>query len=99
MNEKEKSDFLYTFGQLVKNQRILKGLTQDEVAEILEVSTNAIYLLEKGELDTKSTRFVPLIHILDIPYSSVQEPFLLFAAEPFEERLIEVMKRKENKRR
>ena len=57
MNTKER---LRIFGINVKSQRLRKGLSQEELAEVCEISRNSVSLIETGKLNPT------ILKVLDI---------------------------------
>ncbi len=51
-------------GKRIQEQRKKKGYTQEELAEILEISTNHMSALERGVYGVKLDKFVQLINVL-----------------------------------
>ncbi len=52
-------------GKRIQEQRKKKGYTQEELAEILEISPNHLSALERGKYGVKMDKFVQLINALD----------------------------------
>ena len=69
MDEKE---IVKIFGQRLKQARENAKLTQAELAEKVNLSTNFIGMVERGERNTKLANVYKLIHALN---SSIEEFF------------------------
>ena len=57
MNEQ---DFPLYFGQTIKKYRMIKGLTQDELSEQIDLDRKTIVHIEQGETDPKLSTIVLL---------------------------------------
>jgi len=66
MKEKKKSDILQKLGKNIKQIRLLKGLTQENVANDLQTSINFVSLLENGKCGISIETIVNLCKVLDI---------------------------------
>ncbi|WP_163539006.1 helix-turn-helix transcriptional regulator [Gracilibacillus sp. YIM 98692] len=86
MNKLEKDNFLTAIGAHYKIQRQVQGYTQEEVAEIIDVSERIIQQFEKGETNLSITSFVQLSYLLNVPYSFVKEPFNQYLYGSYQER-------------
>lgn len=58
---------------MIKENRIKKGYTQEEFAEILEISWRQLQRIEKNEEQTKITTLKKIIKILKIPDREIIE--------------------------
>jgi len=56
-------------GQLIKELRIKKGLTQEELAEKTELSARTIQRIENGEVDPRAYTLQMIAKALDVDYS------------------------------
>lgn len=56
-------------GLLIKELRIKKGLTQEELAEMTELSARTIQRIEKGEVDPRSYTLQMIAKALDVDYN------------------------------
>lgn len=61
-----------TFGKNIKKYRIIKNITQQELAEKLKISTVFVSRLENGKYGVQFKNIVAIANILEI------EPYLLF---------------------
>jgi transcriptional regulator with XRE-family HTH domain len=66
-------------GKLIKELRIQKGMTQEELADKTEVSTRTIQRIEHGEVDPRSYTLQMIAKALEVDYS-------IFVEEGSEER-------------
>lgn len=69
------SDFVKTLGDVIKNRRIELGLTQNEIAEKIDVDPRTILNIENYKGNPKWEVLYPLIRALKI------DPSLLFYPE------------------
>ncbi len=56
-------------GKLIKELRIKKGMTQEELAELTELSARTIQRIEKGEVDPRSYTLQMIAKALEVDYS------------------------------
>ena len=56
-------------GKLIKNLRIKKGLTQEELADLTELSARTIQRIENGEVDPRAYTLQMLAKALDVDFS------------------------------
>lgn len=56
-------------GKLIKELRIKKGLTQEELADMTEVSARTIQRIENGEVDPRAYTLQMIAKALDVEYS------------------------------
>jgi len=68
---KEKSEVLEKVGQNVKQARLLKKMTQEQLAEGIGKSTNFISLVERGESGVSLSTLVDICNVLQIDSSLV----------------------------
>jgi len=68
---KEKSEVLVQVGQNVKQARLLKKMTQEQLAEGIGKSTNFISLVERGESGVSLSTLVDICNVLQIDSSLV----------------------------
>ncbi len=54
-----------TVGQIIKAQRIKKGLSQENLAELMHVSFKTISAYERDQIDIKSSVIMELCNALD----------------------------------
>lgn len=57
---------LYKFGKTIKKYRMLAGLSQEALSEIIECDKNTIGRIERGESDFKISMLIRLARGLDI---------------------------------
>lgn len=69
----DKQSLLKIFGKNVKIQRIKKDLTQEKLAEIMNVSTNYIASIEGGRANMSLYKIYELARFLDIKTSVLFE--------------------------
>ncbi len=62
----EKAELLKKFGKNVKIERIKKDLTQEKLAEILDVSPNYLACIENGRQNMSLGKILELAKGLDI---------------------------------
>jgi len=62
---------LKNFGRRVRELRLEKGLTQQELAEKLGVSTNYIGMVERAERNTSLLKVFKLAKILEVKTSEL----------------------------
>lgn len=60
-------------GKLIKDLRIKKGLTQEELAEKTEVSTRTIQRIENGEVDPRAYTLQMIAKALEVDFSIFTE--------------------------
>ena len=65
MNSKKKMKT----GQLIKELRIKKGMTQEELADKTEVSTRTIQRIENGEVDPRAYTLQMIAKALDVDFN------------------------------
>lgn len=68
---KENEEILKTIGHNLKNARISKGFTQEQMAEQLNVSSKFISMLERGASGISTTNLVNICKVLDIEPNSL----------------------------
>lgn len=56
-------------GELIKELRIEKGMTQEGLAEMTELSTRTIQRIEKGEVDPRAYTLQMIAQALDVDFS------------------------------
>lgn len=56
---------------MIKENRIKKKYTQEELAELLEITPRQLQRIERNEADTKISTLKKIIAILDIPQDEV----------------------------
>ncbi len=65
----DKQNFGMKTGKLVKQLRIEKGMTQEELAHQTEVSTRTIQRIENGDVDPRAYSLQMIAKALDVDYS------------------------------
>jgi len=73
-------------GKLIKELRIKKGLTQEELADLTEVSARTIQRIENGEVDPRAYTLQMIAKALEVDYS------LLAGNDQDEEQIIHEVK-------
>lgn len=68
---KENREILVTIGNNLKNARISKGYTQEQMAEQLNVSSKFISMIERGCSGLSITKLTNICKILDIEPNSL----------------------------
>lgn len=58
---------------MIKEYREKRGLTQEELAEIVNISTRQLQRIEKDEYSTRLKTFINIIRTLDIPDEEVAD--------------------------
>ena len=66
---------MYTFPELIKKIRTEAGLTQDEFAKALKVSSILITKIETGQKDVSKSLLLKIAEVLDVSPRSIT-PFL-----------------------
>lgn len=69
MNSKKKMET----GRLIKELRIKKGMTQEELADKTEVSSRTIQRIESGEVDPRAYTLQVIAKALDVDFSMFVE--------------------------
>lgn len=59
------TDFLQFVGENIKNKRIKKGLTQDELSERISIGRTSVTNIESGRQDTTITTLLHIAMVLD----------------------------------
>ena len=67
-----KSDLKIKFGSRIKYYRKLRGLTQEQLAEMIDLQLNSLSYVENGKNALSFDKFEKLVSILDI------EPYQMF---------------------
>lgn len=62
---------LKTFGKRVRELRLDKGLTQEELAEKIGVSTNYVGMVERAERNTTLLKVFKIAKALDVKVSEL----------------------------
>ncbi len=74
MDEKTlQSDGLLTIGQNIKRIRLLKGLSQENIAGSLDKSINFISLVENGKTGLSIQTLIELCRVLEVDANSIFE--------------------------
>lgn len=71
MEDKMKSNVLQTLGNNVKRFRLLKGLSQENLACGLQKSVNFISLLENGKTGLSIQTIIDICRILDVDANAI----------------------------
>jgi len=69
-------------GKLIKELRIKKGMTQEELADKTEVSARTIQRIENGEVDPRAYTLQMIAKALDVDFSLFAENELKEKQEP-----------------
>lgn len=62
-------------GKLIKELRIKKGMTQEELAELTELSTRTIQRIENGEVDPRAYTLQMIAKALDVDITLLTKPY------------------------
>lgn len=57
---------LYRFGIVIRKYRLLAGLSQEALSEIVQCDKNTIGRIERGETDCRMSMMIRLAHGLDV---------------------------------
>lgn len=60
---------------MIKEYRIKRGFTQEQLAEIINLSTRQLQRIEKDERNTSISTLIKIINILNIPDDEVVKIF------------------------
>ena len=60
-----------TIGQQIKELRLKKGMTQEELADKTEISVRTIQRIEKGEVDPRSHTIQSIASALEVDYDEL----------------------------
>lgn len=71
MSKDSEKNVLKEIGNNIKTARILKGLTQEYVAERLDKSINFISLLERGQTGLSVNSIIDICNILEIDPNAI----------------------------
>lgn len=66
-----KNELLKKFGKNVKIERIKRDLTQEQFAEILDVSANYVAYIENGRQNMSLGKILELANALNIPIETL----------------------------
>nr|WP_319571653.1 helix-turn-helix domain-containing protein [uncultured Draconibacterium sp.] len=58
-------------GEFIKEQRVRKGYTQEELASRIDISVRTIQRIEKGEVDPRSYTLQAISDVLDIEFEKL----------------------------
>lgn len=58
---------------MIKENRKKKNYTQEQLAEILGISTRQLQRIERNEVETKISTLKKIISVLDIPENEILE--------------------------
>lgn len=58
---------------MIKENRILKNYTQEQLSEIIDISTRQLQRIERDEEDTRIRTLKKLIRVLEIPDDEIIE--------------------------
>lgn len=71
MSENIENNILKEIGKNIKTAKLLKGLTQEYVAEKLDKSTNFVSLLERGQTGLSVNSIIDICNILEIEPNAI----------------------------
>ncbi len=76
MDNFSKSDIDKSFGKLIKDYRLAKNMTQDELAEALNISEKYISRIENGYSGVKRQTLINCMNVLGIPPNLIFKDFI-----------------------
>ena len=62
---------LRRLGESIQAQRKARGITQETLAEVIDVHSRIVQKIEAGELNPKSTTLIRIQEALDCPWESL----------------------------
>jgi transcriptional regulator with XRE-family HTH domain len=71
MNSNIENNVYSTIGTNIKTARILKNMTQEQLAEKLKKSTNFVSLIERGQSGISVNTIIDICNILDIDPNAI----------------------------
>ena len=71
MNKNEKETILKNFGEKLRQLRLAKGLTQEQLANELSVEISQISRIERGVINTSITSLYSICKVLKIDVSEL----------------------------
>lgn len=81
MEDITKTSFLETIGKNVKRIRLLRGLSQETLANDLDKSINFVSLIERGESGLSIQTLVDLCRILEVDANTIFEGVIAPSSE------------------
>lgn len=76
-NKEVNGDLIHkVFGQIIQDGRIKKGLTQEQLAEAMEVSPKYVSKFETGVRGLAQPKLVKCMELLEISPNTFYKPFL-----------------------
>jgi len=60
-----------TIGKIIRDARLKKGMTQEELAEKTDISIRTIQRIENGEVDPRSYTLLSIARVLEIDYEDL----------------------------
>lgn len=90
------SDLKVLFGKRVKKFRLLKKLSQEELAEKMNIAVNNVGKIERGESFVTSVTLEKLINILDVKAKDLFEFDMYLPVSEMKTELNEYLQKDEN---
>ena len=81
MEDITKTSFLETIGKNVKRIRLLRGLSQETLANDLDKSINFVSLIERGESGLSIQTLIDLCKILEVDTNAIFEGVIVPSSE------------------
>ena len=70
-NIMQMKDRLKNIGISIKSQRLRRGLSQEELAEMCDISRNSVSLIETGKINPTILRIIDIAKVLGIDIDSL----------------------------
>ena len=67
----DKKELIYQIGCNIRAERNRLRLSQEELAETVDLSTNHLGVIERGEKEPKITTIISIMEALDIPFEAL----------------------------
>jgi transcriptional regulator with XRE-family HTH domain len=62
---------LKKFGASVRRERIVKGITQEKLAELVDLNIRSVQKIEAGQINVLVTTTMRIQHALDCPWGKL----------------------------
>ncbi len=66
-----KKEFLFNIGQKIRIERTKKGLSQEKLAELTEMSIKTLGKIERGQTDFVISNLISIANALDVDISEL----------------------------
>lgn len=66
-----KKEFLFNIGQKIRIERTKKGLSQEKLAELTEMSIKTLGKIERGQTDFVISNLISIANALDVEISEL----------------------------